>query len=732
MTPIPIPESMPDWMALAYQAINEHVIEYRRDLARIETHFQAIIAINQAISQVTHKKGLKIKHSLTDKDFKYVNKSMEDDLKLMSQEIEKRLSENPNRIITNTRFTELIAKRRQNQINTTRTDTQIKQIRTQNREGKQHRTPLEKVNDQRRREKLYYNKRPESSKPRQNHNKIATQSTSTTPTSTHCTVTTETPHISETPCTLPHATPVHVPPYKSTIKITSHIPVQDYIHITKPKKRHIKGPEGKKLTLKKIGEALTHHTSKAETHHTSKAETRPSPPKQIDTTQQAEQNQETSRTLQDFIKEMAKQDPKLGGKVTITLTKQQNIDKFLKKKDHPVEVMNDEEKENRPVQVMSDEDEENHAVEVMSNEEEENHPVEVMIDEEKENRPVQVMSNEDKENHPVEVMSDEEKENRPVQVMSDEDKENHPVEVMSNEDEENHAVEVMSDEEKENRPVEVMSDEKEENHPVEVMRREDRKEERKQKDSKEERRQKDHKEKHRQEDHKEKRRQKDHKEKHRQEDRKEKHRREDNEEERKQIDHGEEQNVPLDLTVEKEVPNTDTPILKRKSTAIMEVNKRQRSSNASPADDESDDTSATSAQNYTGGSTTNRKLMGERMKGTKKKYVTLDTFHKKLMMKLDDNVKTSFYRHIHTLKKDEHVWKSMLIKDKSDTVTDFLCDKCEFKTRKMCDIKRHILSIHLHCGQKMCTYRGCQFTAATAKRVISHYISDHSAELLPN
>ena len=41
---------------------------------------------------------------------------MEEDIKIMSDEIEKRLIQNPNLVITNTRFIDLLAKRRQKKV----------------------------------------------------------------------------------------------------------------------------------------------------------------------------------------------------------------------------------------------------------------------------------------------------------------------------------------------------------------------------------------------------------------------------------------------------------------------------------------------------------------------------------------------------------------------------------------------------------------------------------------
>ena len=66
-----------------------------------------MLCIQQAISKVSRKKALRIKHGLLEKDFKAVNQSMEEDIKVMSDKIEKRLIQNPNLVITNTRFIDL-------------------------------------------------------------------------------------------------------------------------------------------------------------------------------------------------------------------------------------------------------------------------------------------------------------------------------------------------------------------------------------------------------------------------------------------------------------------------------------------------------------------------------------------------------------------------------------------------------------------------------------------------
>ena len=73
-----------------------------------ETHLQAIVSIQHVISDVTRRKALCIKNGLMENDFKGVNQSMEEDIKLMNDEIEKRLATNPNLVVTNTRYVELL------------------------------------------------------------------------------------------------------------------------------------------------------------------------------------------------------------------------------------------------------------------------------------------------------------------------------------------------------------------------------------------------------------------------------------------------------------------------------------------------------------------------------------------------------------------------------------------------------------------------------------------------
>ena len=53
---------------------------------------------------------------------------MEEDIKIMSDEIKKRLIQNPNLVITNTRFIDLLAKRRQKKVHSIRTDPKLKDL----------------------------------------------------------------------------------------------------------------------------------------------------------------------------------------------------------------------------------------------------------------------------------------------------------------------------------------------------------------------------------------------------------------------------------------------------------------------------------------------------------------------------------------------------------------------------------------------------------------------------
>ena len=115
-SPFEIPNNMPDYMALAYLVLNDQVIQFRTKMTGAETHLQAMLCIQQAISNVSRKKALRIKHGLLEKDFKAVNQSMEEDIKIMSDEIEKRLIQNPNLVITNTRFIDLLAKGQQKKV----------------------------------------------------------------------------------------------------------------------------------------------------------------------------------------------------------------------------------------------------------------------------------------------------------------------------------------------------------------------------------------------------------------------------------------------------------------------------------------------------------------------------------------------------------------------------------------------------------------------------------------
>ena len=69
-SPFEIPNDMPDYMALAYLALNDQVIQFQTKMMGAETHLEAMLCIQQAISYVSRKKALRIKHELLEKDFK--------------------------------------------------------------------------------------------------------------------------------------------------------------------------------------------------------------------------------------------------------------------------------------------------------------------------------------------------------------------------------------------------------------------------------------------------------------------------------------------------------------------------------------------------------------------------------------------------------------------------------------------------------------------------------------
>ena len=147
---------MPDYQALAYLALNDQVLQFRSKMIGAETHLQAIVSIQQAISDVMRRKALRVNHGLMAKDFKTVNQSMEDDIKSMNDEIEKRLANNPNLVVTNTRYVELLAKKRQKKVHSVRTDPKLRQAENQSKDSLKTKplqqstfmSPLLKVNDQ--------------------------------------------------------------------------------------------------------------------------------------------------------------------------------------------------------------------------------------------------------------------------------------------------------------------------------------------------------------------------------------------------------------------------------------------------------------------------------------------------------------------------------------------------------------------------------------------------------
>ena len=156
---------MPDYQALAYLALNDQVLQFRTKMTAAKTHLQAIILIQQAITDVTRRKALRVNHGLMENDFKGVNQSMEEDIKLMNDEIEKRLAQNLNLVVTNTRYVELLAKKREKKVNSVRTDQKLKEAENHSRDNLKakllsHSTftsPLQKVSDQRKLEKAQLN-----------------------------------------------------------------------------------------------------------------------------------------------------------------------------------------------------------------------------------------------------------------------------------------------------------------------------------------------------------------------------------------------------------------------------------------------------------------------------------------------------------------------------------------------------------------------------------------------
>ena len=71
---------MPDWMACPYESLNNHLVAFRRDMASVECHFQAMKSINMATIQPTHKKGLISTGLHHQKNYSRVYESLENDI----------------------------------------------------------------------------------------------------------------------------------------------------------------------------------------------------------------------------------------------------------------------------------------------------------------------------------------------------------------------------------------------------------------------------------------------------------------------------------------------------------------------------------------------------------------------------------------------------------------------------------------------------------------------------
>ena len=219
-----IPANMPSWMARAYRSMNDHHIAMRQHLVLAEQHAQSISSAHMGIIQNTERIGAKLHKKSNTQSQDRIYQSLEDDTKKLNEALEYLINKNPNIICTHTRDEQLISDENVEQIVPARINAELinaeKEVKKPNqcttKKTQIFKSPMLKVNEQRKREKQRYNPNSTPSTPNYRPNDpplnlptVATLMKKKEPLP---------------PSTLPHAKPISLPSAAPVIRLTSHIP----------------------------------------------------------------------------------------------------------------------------------------------------------------------------------------------------------------------------------------------------------------------------------------------------------------------------------------------------------------------------------------------------------------------------------------------------------------------------------------------------------------------------